>query len=91
MNCLTDGCGLPSDVVSYYREPMSEVVFEVREDDKDGGFIARALGHSIVTQADTWEELRAHVREAVLCHFDAGKAPAVIRLHRVMDELLATA
>ncbi len=69
---------------------MSEVVFEVREDDTDGGFIARALGHSNVTQADTWEELRANVREAVLCHFDAGKAPAVIRLHRVMDELLAT-
>jgi hypothetical protein len=35
--------------------------------------------------------LRANVREAVLCHFDPGKAPAVIRLHRVMDELLATA
>ena len=70
---------------------MSEIVFEITEDDTDGGFIARALGHSIVTEADTWEELRANVREAVLCHFDEGKVPAVIRLHRVMDELLATA
>jgi hypothetical protein len=76
---------------SYYTESMSEIVFEITEDDTDGGFIARALGHSIVTEADTWEELRANVREAVLCHFDEGKAPAVIRLHRVMDELLATA
>jgi hypothetical protein len=41
---------------------------------------------SIVTEADTWEELRANVREAVLCHFDEGKAPAVIRLHRVLDD-----
>jgi len=70
---------------------MSEIVFQITEDDTDGGFIARALGHSIVTEADTWEELRANVREAVRCHFDAGQAPAVIRLHRVMDELLPTA
>jgi hypothetical protein len=70
---------------------MSEIVFQITEDDTDGGFIASALGHSIVTEADTWEELRANVREAVLCHFDEGKAPAVIRLHRVMDELIAVA
>lgn len=70
---------------------MSEVIFEVTQDETDGGFIARALGHSIVTEADTWSLLRSNVREAVLCHFDEGKAPAVIRLHRVVDEVLATA
>ena len=70
---------------------MSEIVFQVTEDDTDGGFIARALGYSIVTEADTWEQLRVNVREAVLCHFDEGKAPAVIRLHRVLDELVAVA
>ncbi|MCL4787981.1 MAG: 2-oxoisovalerate dehydrogenase [Verrucomicrobia bacterium] len=69
---------------------MNEIIFHVTEDETDGGFIARALGHSIVTEADTWEELRTNVREAVRCHFDEGKAPAVIRLHRVLDELLAT-
>ena len=69
----------------------SEIIFEVAEDDTDGGFVARALGHSIVTEADTWDDLRVNVREAVLCHFDEGKAPAVIRLHRVMDELVAVA
>jgi hypothetical protein len=74
-----------------YSEPMSEIVFQITEDDTDGGFIAHALGHSIVTEADTWEELRANVREAVLCHFEEGKAPAVIRLHRVLDELIAVA
>jgi hypothetical protein len=70
---------------------MSEIIFDITEDETDGGFIARALGHSIVTEADNWEALRVNVREAVLCHFDEGKAPAVIRLHRVVDELLATA
>ena len=72
--------------------PMSsEIIFEITEDEVDGGFTACALGHSIVTEADTWEELRSNVREAVLCHFDEGKAPAVIRLHRVMDELVPVA
>jgi len=70
---------------------MSEIVFHVTEDESDGGWIARALGHSIVTEADTWEPLRTNVREAVRCHFEEGQAPAVIRLHRVVDELLATA
>jgi hypothetical protein len=69
----------------------SEIIFEVAEDESEGGFTASALGYSIVTEADTWAELRANVREAVLCHFDEGKAPAVIRLHRVMDELVAVA
>jgi hypothetical protein len=56
---------------------MSEIVFEITEDDTDGGFIARALGHAIVTEADTWSELKANVLEAVRCHFDEGKAPKV--------------
>lgn len=67
---------------------MRELIFEITEDSAEGGFVARALGHSIVTQAETWEELRENVRDAVLCHFDEGQAPAIIRLHRVQDELL---
>ena len=68
---------------------MNEIIFEIREDETDGGFVARALGHSIVTQAETLEELRTNVRDAVRCHFEEGKAPPVIRLHRVMDEVLS--
>ncbi len=70
---------------------MKELLFEVTEDEAEGGFVARALGQSIITQAENWNELRENVREAVLCHFDEGQAPAVIRLHRVMDEVLALA
>lgn len=68
-----------------------EIIFEVFEDETEGGFVARSLGQSIVTQAETWDELRTNVREAVLCHFDVGQAPQVIRLHRVMDEVMALA
>ena len=66
---------------------MSEIVFEITEDASDGGFVARALDYSIVTEADTWEDMRANVREAVICHFDEGKAPAVIRLQKYIPLL----
>ena len=46
-----------------------EVIFVV-EDSPEGGYEARALGHSIFTQADSVEELRTMVRDAVSCHFD---------------------
>ncbi len=32
---------------------MNEIIFEVREDEVDGGFVATALGHAIATQGDT--------------------------------------
>ena len=40
------------------------------EEATEGGFTARAVGHSIFTEADTLEELRHNVLEAVECHFD---------------------
>jgi hypothetical protein len=48
---------------------MTEILFLVEEAD-DGGYIARAIGASIFTEADTLDELRANVRNAVACHFD---------------------
>jgi hypothetical protein len=69
---------------------MSEVIFEVREDPIDGGLTASALGFGIHTQADTAEELRVNVREAVDCYFeDMDDAPKLIRLHFVRDEVIA--
>jgi hypothetical protein len=67
---------------------MNEIIFLI-EEAVEGGFTARALGESIFTEADTLEALRQQVREAVNCHFDEGKAPKVIRLHFVRDEVLA--
>jgi hypothetical protein len=65
-----------------------EVSFEVRET-KDGGYAAKAPGHSIFAEADTWEALRKDVLEAVSRHFEnAAQRPELIRLHLVKDELL---
>jgi len=68
---------------------MSEIIFEVREDEADGGYTASALGYGIHTQGDTLEELRAMVKDAVRCYFDdEASAPRIIRLHFVRDEVL---
>lgn len=69
--------------------PDSEIIFSV-EDSPEGGYEARALGYSIFTQADTFDELKRNVREAVQCHFDEGTAPRVIHLHTVKDEVIST-
>jgi predicted RNase H-like HicB family nuclease len=69
---------------------MKEIIFEVREDEADGGYTAHALGYGINTQGETLEELRAMVKDAVECYFDETMAiPKVIRLHFVRDEVLA--
>jgi hypothetical protein len=69
---------------------MSEIVFEISQD-SDGGFTAEALGESIFTQADSWDELRANVREAVQAFYFDSAPPASIRLRLVRDEVLAVA
>jgi len=58
----------------------TEIVFVV-EEDADGGFVARALGEGIFTQADDMEALRRAVRDAVDCHFpELESRPGPIRL-----------
>jgi len=68
---------------------MNEIIFDVREDEADGGYIATALGYGIHTQGETLEELRAMVKDAVRCYFDETmQPPKIIRLHFVRDEVL---
>lgn len=68
---------------------MTELVFIV-EEAPEGGYTARAAGESIFTQAETVEELREMVKDAVACHFDEdSERPKVLRLHFVRDEVLA--
>jgi len=66
---------------------MNEIFFLV-EEAPEGGYTARALGESIFTEADTLEELKINVREAVHCHFEENTLPKIIRLHMVKEELL---
>ena len=65
-----------------------ELIFEVR-DAEEGGYWARALGHAIFTEGETWEELRSNVLEAVSLHFKGAEArPRLAQLHYVKDELI---
>lgn len=70
-------------------DKMNELIFLV-EEAPEGGYMARALGQSIFTEAESLDELRSNVRDAVQCHFDEGQAPKVIRLHFVREEVLAS-
>jgi predicted RNase H-like HicB family nuclease len=67
---------------------QTEIIFEV-EESPEGGYDARALGHSIYTQAETIDELKAMLQDAVRCHFEENERPRVIRLHLVKDEVIA--
>jgi len=67
----------------------TEIIFEVSEDELDGGYSASALGFGIHTQGESIDHLRRNVREAVDCYFDgATDRPRLIRLHYVRDEVL---
>lgn len=67
---------------------MNEILFLV-EEAPEGGYIARALGEAIFTEADDIENLHEQVRDAVKCHFEEGKAPQIIRLHFTREEVIA--
>jgi predicted RNase H-like HicB family nuclease len=68
---------------------VSEIIFEVTQE-ADGGYCAECLTESIFTQGDTWEELRANVKEAVEAYYFDRAMPDNIRLHLVRDEVLTT-
>jgi hypothetical protein len=67
---------------------VGEIIFVI-EEAPEGGYVAKAVGESIFTQAESLGLLQERVRDAVRCHFDEGKAPKMIRLHFVRDEVIA--
>lgn len=67
---------------------MLEILFLV-EEAPEGGFTARALGDSIHTEADTWDELKSAIQDAVNCHFDEAHKPHLIRIHYLRKEVVA--
>ena len=69
-------------------QKMTELLFIVSEA-AEGGYTAQAVGHSIFTEADTMEELKEMVSDAVKCHFEADELPKVIRLHYTKEEVFA--
>jgi len=67
---------------------MTEIHFIV-EEAPEGGFVARAMGADIFTEADSIDELHVQIRDAVQCHFDPEQMPSLIRLHITREEVLA--
>ena len=67
---------------------MSEIHFIV-EEAAEGGYVAHAVGADIVTEADDLPCLHVQIRDAVHCHFDEDRMPALIRLHITREEVLA--
>ncbi len=66
---------------------MEEIIFIVEESD-EGGFIAKGLGVSIYTEAETMDALKVAVKEAIYCHFEDNR-PKLVRLHMVKEEVFA--
>lgn len=67
---------------------MKELFFLV-EESPEGGFTAKALGQSIFTEAETLEELKISIKDAVKCHYDnPDNMPVIIRLHMVKEETI---
>ena len=67
---------------------MAEIGFIV-EEAPEGGYTARALEYSIYTEADTWEELKSAIQEAITCHFEDRERPNLVRLHFLHQEVFA--
>ena len=67
---------------------VQEIIFLV-EESVEGGYEAKALEYSIYTEADSLEELRSAVKDAVKAHFEESDRPKLIRLHMVKDEVIA--
>jgi hypothetical protein len=57
-----------------------EIIFDVQESTQCG-YEARAVGYPIFTQADSLDELKTMLQDAVSCHFGPGEEHVLIRLH----------
>ncbi len=66
---------------------MEEIIFLV-EESLEGGYTAKGLGVSIYNEAETLDELKIAVKDAVHCHFDDDKK-RIIRLDIVKEEIIA--
>ena len=75
-------------IVNFERsKDMTEIIF-IAEESPEGGYEAKALGHSIFTEGETIEELKKNIKEAIHCHFETD-APKIIRIHYIKEEIIA--
>lgn len=69
---------------------MNEIIFLVEAAD-EGGFIAKALGFGIFTEADDVPSLKENIRETIFAHFEEDNIPKVVRMHFVSEEVFSVA
>ncbi len=69
---------------------MTELLFNVTQE-SDGGYVAIAVGESIATQGDTWDELCFMVLDAVKLYFSDATPPNHIRLFLHIEQVLSVA
>ncbi len=66
---------------------MTEIIF-LAEEAQEGGYIAKAANFPIFTEADTYDELKIMINDAIRCHFDVDEMPAFVRIHLVREDIL---
>jgi predicted RNase H-like HicB family nuclease len=66
---------------------MNEIIFIV-EESPEGGYQAKALGYSIFTEADTLEDIKQNIKDAIRCHFE-DNAPKIVRMHYIKEEVFS--
>jgi hypothetical protein len=71
------------------RTTMASEIISIVEESLEGGYEARAVGHSVSTEAESLDALKSRIQDAVRCHFDPADRPSHIRLHQVRDEVIA--
>ena len=68
---------------------MSNEIIFIIEESQEMGYEARSLDFSIYTEADTIQELKTMIKDAVQCHFEQKDMPKIIRLHYIKEEIMA--
>jgi hypothetical protein len=66
---------------------MEEIIFLV-EESPEGGYTARALGFSIITESESIHELKQKIKDAIQSHFDESKT-RLVQLRMVKEEFFA--
>ena len=59
----------------------SEIAFIV-EESPEGGYEAKAVGHSVFTEAETLDELKSKIQDAVRCHFGPSPGSGLAMRHQ---------
>ena len=60
---------------------MNQEILFIVEESQEGGCLAKSIEHSIYTEADTLEELRIMIKDAVECNFEETESPKLTNLH----------